>query len=180
MAIPICLHLDRRILAVMLFQIQLHLRHDPLCIDRCCHIRSAFAQHQQDCFIHIIINQDYRLLGRLDQTNSKLICIKDLAIEENTFYRRQGSPDKEFNLIGQIPNPAVMFTQFLFNPAVRIRVDRMTLQYIFFQDLVSPLTKASSLFTFHPVTHRDNHVQIIIIHLISLSVGSSVGKFCPN
>ena len=62
----------------------------------------------------------------------------------------------------------------------RKMIDGITFQQIVFQDLIGPLAEAGTLFTFYPITDRNNNIQIVIINLIYLSIRSSIGKFCPN
>ena len=118
-------------------------------------------------------------MGGTDEVGGKFIGIKDLAIVENTFDRRQRGADKKLYLVCQIIYLLLMFLYSCVD-LLQPLIDRISTQQIVFQHLVRPLTELCTAMAFYPIADRNDNIQIIIVHLIGFAVGSSVGKFCPH
>lgn len=56
-------------------------------------------------------------------------------------------------------------------------VDGMAFQQIFFQYLVCPTPELYASTGFNPIADRQNHVQIIVFHLVHFAVGGSCRKY---
>ena len=81
-ALLVGLHLYRRVLAVVLLNIQFQLMADGMCINHCNHTFITLAQHQQYGIVHIIIYQKYGFLGGAYQVSSKLVGIKEMQCRQ--------------------------------------------------------------------------------------------------
>ena len=97
--VPICSDVNRCVLAVMPVKIKLELLRNALGVNGGRNTDTAFTQHEQDRFIHIVVNKHDRVFGRLYQIGSKLVRIENLAVVKNAFNRGQGSTHEKVDLL---------------------------------------------------------------------------------
>ena len=67
--VPICSDVNRCVLAVMPVKIKLELLRNALGVNGGRNTDTAFTQHEQDRFIHIVVNKHDRVFGRLSVAN---------------------------------------------------------------------------------------------------------------
>ena len=79
---------DWSILGVVLFEVQLELLWKAAGADFGGDSVGALGEHQQDGFIHIVVDQDKASACGADQVGGKDIGIEDLAVVEDTFYEK--------------------------------------------------------------------------------------------
>lgn len=88
--VPVRPDVDRWVLAVMPVKIKLELLRDTLCV-MVAETRRCVTQHEQDRFVHIVVDKHDRTPGRLYQIGGELVRIENLAVIKNAFDRGQGS-----------------------------------------------------------------------------------------
>ena len=91
MALLVGMDAYRGILAVVLLQIQLQLVADSLRVYVGLHADIALAEHQQHRLVHIGVYQQQGYPCGADKVDGELVGIKQLAVVENAFHRRQRS-----------------------------------------------------------------------------------------
>ena len=106
--VPICSDVNRCVLVVVLVEIELELLRDTLSVNGSRNADTTFTQHEQDRFVHIVVDKHDRVPGRLYQINGELVRIENLAVVKNTFNRGQGSTHEEANFL-------IMFRNGSFN-----------------------------------------------------------------
>ena len=74
--VPVCPDVDRWVLAVMPVKIKLELLRDTLGVNGGRDTDAAFTQHEQDRFVHIVVDKHDRTPGRLYQIGSELVRYK--------------------------------------------------------------------------------------------------------
>lgn len=78
--VPVRPDVDRWVLAVMPVKIKLELLRDTLGVNGGRDTDAAFTQHEQDRFVHIVVDKHDRTPGRLYQIGSELVRIENLAV----------------------------------------------------------------------------------------------------
>lgn len=78
--VPVRPDVDRWVLAVMPVKIKLELLRDTLCVNGGRDTDAAFTQHEQDRFVHIVVDKHDRTPGRLYQIGGELVRIENLAV----------------------------------------------------------------------------------------------------
>ena len=81
--VPVRPDVDRWVLAVMPVKIKLELLRDTLGVNGGRDTDAAFTQHEQDRFVHIVVDKHDRTPGRLYQIGSELVRIENLAVIKN-------------------------------------------------------------------------------------------------
>ncbi len=94
--VPVRPDVDRWVLAVMPVKIKLELLRDTLCVNGGRDTDAAFTQHEQDRFVHIVVDKHDRTPGRLYQIGGELVRIENLAVIKNAFDRGQGSTHRHY------------------------------------------------------------------------------------
>lgn len=74
--VPVRPDVDRWVLAVMPVKIKLELLRDTLCVNGGRDTDAAFTQHEQDRFVHIVVDKHDRTPGRLYQIGGELVRIE--------------------------------------------------------------------------------------------------------
>lgn len=85
--VPVCPDVDRWVLAVMPVKIKLELLRDTLGVNGGRDTDAAFTQHEQDRFVHIVVDKHDRTPGRLYQIGGQLVRIENLSVIKNAFNR---------------------------------------------------------------------------------------------
>lgn len=78
--VPVCPDVDRWVLAVMPVKIKLELLRDTLGVNGGRDTDAAFTQHEQDRFVHIVVDKHDRTPGRLYQIGGQLVRIENLSV----------------------------------------------------------------------------------------------------
>lgn len=78
--VPVRPDVDRWVLAVMPVKIKLELLRDTLGVNGGRDTDAAFTQHEQDRFVHIVVDKHDRTPGRLYQIGGELVRIENLAV----------------------------------------------------------------------------------------------------
>lgn len=78
--VPVRPDVDRRVLAVMPVKIKLELLRDTLGVNGGRDTDAAFTQHEQDRFVHIVVDKHDRTPGRPYQIGGELVRIENLAV----------------------------------------------------------------------------------------------------
>lgn len=107
--VPVRPDVDRWVLAVMPVKIKLELLRDTLGVNGGRDTDAAFTQHEQDRFVHIVVDKHDRTPGRLYQIGSELVRIENLAVIKNAFDRGQGSTHKKIYLLGMLSDSPFRF-----------------------------------------------------------------------
>lgn len=59
-------------------------------------------------------------------------------------------------------------------------VDGIALHQMLFEYTGCPLAKLHTTLGFNAITHGDNHIQVVVIHLVGFTIGGSCCFFCNN
>ena len=84
------------------------------------------------------------------------MSVKDLAIVENAFHRRERGANKEIYFLFGFGYPLLQ----TFNPLV----DYITAEKIFFYDFVCPSSEICTPLRFYTITNGNNDIQTIVLH----------------
>ena len=123
--VPVRPDVDRWVLAVMPVKIKLELLRDTLCVNGGRDTDAAFTQHEQDRFVHIVVDKHDRTPGRLYQIGGELVRIENLAVIKNAFDRGQGSTHEKIYLLGMLSDSP------FYNPQIQISAESETKRSIF-------------------------------------------------
>ena len=74
----ILLHVDGRVLGIMLREVERELLCDALGVDGGSYFRLALVEHGQNGIVDIVVEEDDALLGRADKVGDKGVGIEDL------------------------------------------------------------------------------------------------------
>lgn len=135
-ASPVGADVDGRILVVVTVEVEPQLRTHGMRVNSDGYTAAALAQHEQHRFVHIVVDEHKRLLGRPYQVGGKLVGIEYLALVEDSFHRWQGGADKEINLLGVFSYGMLQLRQ--------ATVDRVPFQQVFLQYLVCPTAELNA------------------------------------
>ena len=142
------------------------------------HISSTGAHLKLQHFgLDQYFNNEHSVFGEISENREMLAKV---AFHRLYMQNEQAKPN-ELIFIGDTPNDVRCANAIGADVYKRqLIIHGKAFSHILFENIGCPNSKLCATFRFYTIADRNDHIKIIVIHLIYFSVSGSVGKFCPH